>query len=390
MIRIFFKTIWNNRMRNILVLIELFIISLVLVNLTVYLADMIRIMNIRNCYDSSDVIGLSFAPLQEEDGEKTTQSFARLKTRLASNELVESVSFSSNAVPYNYSISTSGYKYGDEEISMANRNVDIEYGEVMKIRPIKGRWFDESDIAKKVKPVLVSKRAEKKFFKGDAVGKVFGEDNFEIIGVVDEFKRSDIEEPYMAGFFFTDQEAANNWYRDILVRVKPGQVENFLKIAESEAMSVMDPKYWTMNAQNSLENMRDAQNSDSAQRRYLGLLIAFFVIINVLLGVIGILWYNTNLRIHEIGIKRAMGSTGNQVKGQLILENLLLGGIALIVVALVFIQVPSIRVFKVEAPVMYLSVAISIVVMTGLILISTWIPTAIASRIRPAEALKTE
>jgi len=141
---------------------------------------------------------------------------------------------------------------------------------------------------------------------------------------------------------------------------------------------------------NSFENMRSTENLDRLQRKYIGVLLAIFVMINVLLGVIGILWYNTNLRIHEIGIKRAMGSPGNQVKGQLILENLVLGGLALVVVALVFIQVPSIRVFKVEAPVMYLSVGISIVVMAVLILISTWIPTAVASRIRPAEALKTE
>jgi putative ABC transport system permease protein len=232
---------------------------------------------------------------------------------------------------------------------------------------------------------------EKKYFEGNAVGKAFGkESNLEIIGVTDEFKRSDIEEPYLNGFFFTEDFYSDFSMMNILVRVKPGKIEDFLKNAESEALTVLDPKVWTINIQNSLENMRSSQNDSSSRRRYVGLLIALFILINVLLGVIGILWYNTNLRIHEIGVKRALGATGNNIRGLLILENLFLGGIGLIVVALVFIQIPSVRLTKVEPPVMYLSVLISIVIMILLILLSTWIPASIASKIRPAEALKTE
>lgn len=85
-----------------------------------------------------------------------------------------------------------------------------------------------------------------------------------------------------------------------------------------------------------------------------------------------------------------MGATGHSINRQLILENLVLGGLGLLVVALVYIQLPSIRITKVDPPVMYLSVIISIILMVLLILLSTWIPASIASRIRPAEALKTE
>ncbi|MCX6224127.1 MAG: hypothetical protein NTV01_05170, partial [Bacteroidia bacterium] len=177
---------------------------------------------------------------------------------------------------------------------------------------------------------------------------------------------------------------------ELLVRVKPGQQENFLNIFENEIFSVLDPKVWFIRSTYSFENMRSTENLDRLQRKYLGVLLAIFLLINVLLGVIGILWYNTNLRIHDIGVKRALGSTAKSIKTQLILENLVLGGLGLIVVALVYIQVPSIRITKVGPAVMYLSVAISMVMMVLLILLSTWIPASIASKIRPAEALKTE
>ena len=70
--------------------------------------------------------------------------------------------------------------------------------------------------------------------------------------------------------------------------------------------------------------MHEKQNSDISQRNNMSLIIALFIIINVFLGTIGILWYNTNLRIHEIGIKRALGSTGAGIRRLLIAENMFL------------------------------------------------------------------
>jgi len=394
MIRIFFKMLWNNRTRNSLILIELFMISLVLVNLTVYLTDMVRIKHIKNCYHTDDVICLGFTTLQTADQSKTAETVDRLKTLLISNKYVESVSFSNNALPYNYNMASAPYQCQGKEIQIARHQADIAYRDVMKIRPLKGRWFNESDIGKTTQPILVTKHLDEKYFNGDAVGKVVSNkfNKYEIIGVVDEFKRSDYEQPCDAAFFFSNQGSIKAWamYSDLLVRVKPGQSENFLKLAESELMTVIDPKFWVITTQNSLENMRVAQNHQSEQKRLLGLMIACFVIINILLGVIGILWYNTNLRIHEIGIRRALGSTKRKIGVLLVAENLFMGLVAILAVSLVFIQIPSIQFFSVERPVMLLSVAISIVIMIGLILFSTWMPVKIASKIRPAEALKTE
>ena len=397
MIRIFFKTLWNNRMRNVLVFIELFIISLVLVNLTVYITERVRIRSIKTCYDMTNVVSLALYDKEDEHQDipfdkAKIELFAKLKLRLLSKEMVESVSFAGNASPFYCCPSGCSHKFGDEEVYIARMYVDYDYAKVFKIKPLKGRWFNESDLAKTIKPVLICKSIEDKYFNGDAVGKMLPDPvvcRLEIIGVVEEFKRTDYEEPRLSGFVFNQEISHPSWL-DILVRTKPGKQNDFLNIAESEVFSVLDPKIWLIRSMNSFENRRSTENLDRLQHKYLGVLLAIFLMINVLLGVIGILWYNTNLRIHEIGVKRALGSTGRSIKGQLILENLLLGGLGLIVVALVYIQVPSIRITKVGPGVMYLSVAISIIVMVLLILLSTWMPASIASKIRPAEALKTE
>jgi len=43
------------------------------------------------------------------------------------------------------------------------------------------------------------------------------------------------------------------------------------------------------------------------------LIVGGFLVINVALGLFGVLWYNINKRRGEIGLRRAVGATGNSV-----------------------------------------------------------------------------
>ncbi len=403
MIRIFFKTIWNNRKRNILVFIELFIISLVLVNLTVYLVNLVTVFRIKNCYDTHNVILITVSKKGDEDPLVTVQSFRNLKTIFTSNPMVESVSLSTNAIPYNYNLYSTDFTHENDHFNLALRQVDFDYAKVMKITTLKGRWFDETDIGKKFNPVIISKDIDEKYFGGSAIGQAIEmkrspgsateENNFyEIIGVVDHFKRSDVEKPYSVGFLFQDVPKPQSWWSiGIMIRTKEGKTGDVLAFAESQVYSSLNPDTWTISSLNSLENMRDMQNYDTAQRHYLSLIIALFILINVFLGVIGILWYNTNLRIHEIGIKRALGSTGAGINRLLLAENLFLAGAGLLIVALVLIQIPSFTGTGMLLPGVYVkSICISVAAMIILVLLSTWIPAKLASKIVPASALKTE
>ena len=395
MMRIFFKTIWNNRRRNILVFIELFMISLVMVNLTIYLVNMVSIYRIRNCYDTHNVVLVNISKKSDEDKKITEQSFQNLKKVFSSNSFVESVSMSNSAIPYNYNVEVDEFKHDNDHFNLSLRQVDIDYAKVMKITPISGRWFDETDLGKAVPPVIVSKEINEKYFKGDALGKRITQDKnlYEIVGIVERFKRSDIESPSPFAYFFKDSVKAelNYWEKSMLIRTKENKTGDMLAVAESQVYSTLNPENWTIDGLNSLENMRAQQNVMSYQSNYLTVIVALFIMINVFLGTIGILWYNTNLRIHEIGIKRALGSTGKGIKRLLITENMVIAGLALLIVILIMLQIPKL-VYRgqTESGVLSWSIWISVIVMIILVLLSTWIPASIASKIHPAIALKTE
>jgi putative ABC transport system permease protein len=274
------------------------------------------------------------------------------------------------------------------------RQVDLDYGKVMKINPLKGRWFNETDIGKAVPPIIISKDIDEKYFNGDAIGKRISEDKnlYEIVGVVDHFKRSDIEKPISFGFLYKEKiDSKSFWSTSLMIRTNENKTSDMLAVAEGQVYSTLNPENWTINSLNSLENMRAQQNDDNYQRNYITVIIALFIMINVFLGTIGILWYNTNLRVHEIGIKRALGSTGNRIKRLLITENLFIAGSGLIIVIIIMLQIPSVvNGGKLEQGVLTRSILISTISMILLVLLSTWIPASIASKIHPAVALKTE
>lgn len=394
MIRIFFKTIWNNRRRNILVFIELFMISLVLVNLTFYLVNMVTIFRIKNCYETNNVILVDISKKDNEDESITEKSFMNLKEKFRSNSFVESVSISNTAIPFNYSLASTNFKHDSDYFNLALRRVDIDYAKVMQIKPLKGRWFNETDIGKSVLPIIISIDIDEKYFYGNAIGKRIEENKkfYEIIGVVDHFKRSDIEKPYSFGFIFKEKVLAKYyWSTSFLVRTKEGKTGEMLSIAESQVYATLNPDKWTISSLNSLENMRNRQNDDNSQKNYLSIIIALFIMINVFLGTIGILWYNTNLRIHEIGIKRALGSTGVGIKRLIIAENMILAVLGLLIVSLLLLQVPTFFDGRqIQHDVFYKSICISFVTMIILVILSTWLPASIASKIQPASALKME
>jgi putative ABC transport system permease protein len=377
-------------------------ISFVLVNQTLYLDNMLAIYRIKNCYDAHNVILIEIGKKNAESDKIAEVSFQNLKKVFASNSFVESVSISTNAVPYNYSISTNGYKYDSVEVGFANREVDIDYARVMKVVTLKGRWFDETDLGKSVRPIVITKDANEKYFKGNAVGeRIYEKDgstgkvkNYEIIGVVERFKRNDIETPYQSAFILKDSvKAGSSWQTSVLIRTKENKTNDMMSIAESQVYSTLNPESWTINSLNSLDNMRLQVNNENYQRSYLTVIIAIFVLINIFLGTIGILWYNTNLRIHEIGIKRALGSTGKGIKRLLVTENMVIAGAGLIIVLLIVLQIPTLVNYRGNTPehgVLLSSIIISVVSMIILVFLSTWIPATIASKIRPAVALKTE
>ncbi|HWZ02110.1 MAG TPA: FtsX-like permease family protein, partial [Mucilaginibacter sp.] len=118
--------------------------------------------------------------------------------------------------------------------------------------------------------------------------------------------------------------------------------------------------------------------------------VSCFLIINVALGLFGVLWYNINQRRGEIGLRRAIGATGKSVSGQLVSESLLVATLSLIVGTFFAAQFPLLNVFNLQAGIYITAIILSIIFIYLLVLVCSLYPGKQAAAIYPAVALHEE
>ncbi len=119
-------------------------------------------------------------------------------------------------------------------------------------------------------------------------------------------------------------------------------------------------------------------------------IVAGFLIINVALGLFGVLWYNINKRKGEIGLRRAVGATGNSVSKQLVGEVLVLSTISLVLGCFFAVQFPLMNVFDLPAGIYLIAIAMAVAFIYALVTVCALYPGKQAAAIYPAVALHEE
>ena len=119
--------------------------------------------------------------------------------------------------------------------------------------------------------------------------------------------------------------------------------------------------------------------------------LAFFMLIMVAMGLLGVLWQTVAQRTAEVGVRRAKGATRQKIYLQFTGEFLVLAtlatGLALIAVA----QVPILGIAPFVPGVVYIKAFLaSAVIIYTLVSCSSLYPSWLATRINPAEALHYE
>lgn len=102
------------------------------------------------------------------------------------------------------------------------------------------------------------------------------------------------------------------------------------------------------------------------------------------------LWYNINKRKGEIGLRRAVGATGNSVSKQLVGEVLVLSTISLVLGCFFAVQFPLMNVFDLPAGIYLIAIAMAVAFIYALVTVCALYPGKQAAAIYPAVALHEE
>lgn len=403
MLRHLFRLMWNRKRTNLLLITEivcsfvvLFGVGTILVRLgTNYLSPY--------GFDYETVWRLNIAADNSEKMPRAQLDEALRQVRALPG--VETLTLTSGNTPFTFNTMNSDFHHGTNAGVADRYDAGDEYANVMGLRIREGRWFHATDDGLQRRPVVLSHLMREKLFPNGerAVGQIVkggsgkkdqpefpgSKDEYLVVGVADDMRSgSDFSAAEPAIWMRLEPFDTTQWEgAAVLMRVRPGAgavLEQ--KVVKTIARAT---RSWLTQVR-SLEEDRASKSKYTLAPVLALALVCVFLIINVALGLFGVLWYNINQRRSEIGLRRAVGSTGGAISWQFLTETLILTLFGVAVGTVLAAQLPLLGAFDVPAADYVRAIGLAGLLIFVLAALCAVQPSRLAARIHPAVALRED
>jgi putative ABC transport system permease protein len=394
MLRHLFKLIWNKKKQNFLLISEMLVSFLV-----IFAVFTLLIYDYQNYkkpmgIDNENVWLINYNnSLKIDNTDSLDQYYETLAQTIKSLPQIKEISFTGDNTPFSQNQNTGGITLKNKRIDNINwYMVDDNYKNVLDMQLVEGRWFNKGDDVAKDRPVVINADLKEKIFgKDNATGKYIEDiDNKTrslIIGVVNAVKMKGDFANTEPGLYNKTDTGSFRWMGKILIKVNPGADAAF----ESQLYKTLANYMKSSNVEiEHLDNKLKNANYWYLVPMIVLLIVAGFLIVNVTMGLFGVLWYNISKRRGEIGLRRSIGASGKSVSAQLVIESLILATLALIIGTFFAVQFPLLNVFDLPAGVYLTAISLSVLFIYLLVLICSLYPAKQAAAIYPAVALHEE
>lgn len=393
-----FKLIWNKKRQNFLLITEMFVSFLVLFAVFSMVVYFYQNYKKPRGFEYENVWAVNFSmPSQLQRNDSINLFAESMRNTLKSMPQVKELTFTGSNVPFSMSTNNTSVSMGTNQGVETNiMSSEPSYKDVLEMEMLEGRWFTKADVASKLQPVVISEGLKEKLFgNGAAIGGTIKERNYQneqyeprykVVGVVASTKDKGDYQAVENNMFTLIDTGSLRWNNTILVKVQPGADAAF----ESKLFKTLSNMTGTSIEIEHLEKKRISKNKLALVPMIIMLIVGGFLIINVAMGLFGVLWYNINKRRSEIGLRRAIGASGNAVSNQLIGEAMVLSTLALIVGSFFAVQFPLLQVFDLPASVYMMAILLAIVFIYLLVFLCALYPGKQAAAIYPAVALHEE
>lgn len=396
MTRHLLKLVWNRKRSNALVIAEIFFSFLVLFGVTtmgMFLWDNSR-RPLGFAWEPVWLVGLEMRGGADGDPETTRRTLDQLLREVGALPEVEAIATATTS-PYANSTWTDSRTVGTRQVGADVNVVTLPFDRVFGTRIVAGRWFREGDDKLGWTPIVIDRDlAREAFGAADPLGRRYGNAGPDaaderVIGVVDEFrKEGELSARHNSVFYLQGVTGTNMLPNYLALRVAPGTTAGFERTL-TERLRAVAPG-WSF-APTPLANLRRTYVRKTLVPVILGSTLAFFFLLMVGLGLIGVLWQSVLRRTRELGLRRALGASRGAVLRQIVYEELLLTTLGVLAGALVAAQLPLLQVFSfLDPPVLAAGLAVAAGLLYLLALACALYPSSLAGRLAPADALRYE
>ncbi|PWJ38449.1 ABC transporter permease [Sediminitomix flava] len=392
MIKHSFLLLWARKQKNFMMILQLAFSFFLLFGVFTVLFDFYDNYKRPRGFDVENIMALyvddTRLRVSSEDFDKDKmKSFESIDQLLLSLDEIEGFGGVDSSFPFAGSWNSEsidldsgiGYQYTRQVMT-------IEAMSLLNLNFISGRNFNPSDFDKDSKSMIVNEYMyeEIKPYLNEKEELLFldGSVRMRIVGVVEGFKKkNEFEDPLSIGFWPSNPE--NFRQPHILIKTKndPRVIEAQL-IRDLEKVSpdlAFVPRYF--------DDMKDSANKEVLMPLILLCVISLFLVINIALGLYGVLWYNISQRKSEIGLRRAVGADKTSITLQILSEVGALFTVAVFLGSIFAIQFPLLGIFNFTNSEYIVGALLSFIFVGVITIFCGYYPSKLASRITPVEAL---
>lgn len=388
MIKHILTLIWNKKRSNFLLFVEIFVSFLILFAVFSLLIYQMGNYSQPLGFDTKNtwVLHLNFGP--EADSAQQWQTKQLLVRELEQLPAIERVGFSGAISPF----SGGQWTWSNDEngffIMASVYEADLNYPEVAGLNIVQGRSFQPDDLLATYPAILVNRKFLDKYFPGrNMIDSVIQFDRERrIVGVVDHFKyRGEFAEELDQLILLTPAELPA--MSRLHMQLRPGFTPALEEEIDSRVERLLGNRNFSIEQ---LEQSRIRESRSVWVPLLVLLFICGFLVVNVALGLFGILWYNISKRRAEIGLRRTLGATRGEISGQFLLEiyGVVLSG--MLAGTLFAVQFPWLGLIDIPAATYYFAIIASLLLISAIVLLCAYYPSRQAARIHPAVALHEE